>query len=68
MNTKALVNKLMQSNPDIKNDPNRMRMLRAVLTNDEKTGIEIANNLLNTYGVSKEEGIKQATDYFDGML
>lgn len=64
INPQALINMAIQRNPALKNNANASAMINAVLNNDEKTGVELANNLLKTYGVKREDGIEQAKSYF----
>ena len=44
--------------------PQQQAMLQAIQNNDSKTGEEIANNLCQTYGISKEQAIAKAREFF----
>lgn len=57
-------NFLMSQNPNIAQNN---AMLQAVINNDEKKGMEIAENLCKSYGVSKEQAIQQATQWYNGV-
>lgn len=59
-----LANKLIQDNPQIANSPRAREAIQAIQSGDSKRGIEIADNLCQSYGVSREEGIKQAMNFF----
>lgn len=61
---RAVISQLMQQNPDMKNNANAMAMVNAVMNNDEKAGIELANNILNRFGMTKEQGIEMARQKF----
>lgn len=61
---KSLINELLNQNPGIKNNQNASEMINCILNNDEKRGVEIANNLLNTYGVSKDDALSMAKKRF----
>lgn len=58
----------LQQNPDIMNNQNAREMLNVVLTGDSKRGEEIANNILQSNGVSKEQALSQAQTYFSNMF
>lgn len=65
MDPKALVNQLLSQNPNMKQNANAMAMANAILNNDEKAGIELATNILNMHGLSREEGIEFAKRKFN---
>lgn len=55
---------MIQNNPNVANNPRNKAMIDALRSGDNARGEQIANNLLQTYGVSREEGINQAMQYF----
>ena len=59
-----VANAILQKHPEIKNNPQKMEILRVIESGDSKRGEEIAMNLCNTYGVTKEEAIKSAMQEF----
>lgn len=61
---KTLISQLMQQNPNMKNNANAMAMVNAVMNNDEKAGVELANNILNRFGMTREQGIEVAKQMF----
>lgn len=58
----------LQQNPNFKNNPEAQEMLNVILTGDSKRGEEIANQILQSNGVSREEGVNMARSYFSQML
>lgn len=56
----------LQGRPDLmqSNKPIMQNMVNAIMTGNQAAGEEIANNLLKSYGVSKEDAIKQAQEFF----
>lgn len=62
-----LVNMALQ-NQNIANNPRAQQMLQVIQSGDTRKGEEIAMNLCKTYGVSKEQAITMATDYFKNQL
>lgn len=64
MDLKALTMNLAMKNPAIANNPNAQAMLDVINSGDQARGEQLANNLLNTYGVSKEDALKQAKQFF----
>lgn len=56
----AMINK----NPAIQNNPQAQEYINIIQNNDSAKGEQIATNLCNTYGVTKEQAIAQAKKYF----
>ena len=56
----AMINK----NPAIQNNPQAQELINVIQNNDSARGEQIATNLCNTYGVTKEQAIAQAKKYF----
>ena len=52
--------KMIQNNPNIANNPQAQPMIDAIQRGDEQAGVELANNILQTYGLSKEQGLSIA--------
>lgn len=52
------------ADPSIANNPNSRAMLEVLQTGDSKRGEQIANNLLNTYGVTKGDAVRMAREFF----
>lgn len=59
-----LAMQMMARNPNLANNPQAMHMLQVIQSGDSMEGQKIAENLLNSYGVSKEQGIQQAKNFF----
>lgn len=60
----SLLNQLLAKRPDVAGNPRYMEMINIIKNNDSKKGQEIANNLCETYGVSKEDALAQAKSFF----
>lgn len=50
--------------PQIKNNPNAQAYLQVIQDNDSSRGEQIANNICETYGVSKEQAVQMARQFF----
>lgn len=61
---KQLVMMLIRDNPNIANNPQAQEMLDIIDKNDSKRGEVVAQNLCDTYGVTREQAIAQAERYF----
>ena len=57
--------KIIQSNPQIAQNPQAKEFLNVIQSGDEARGSEIANNLCNTYGMSKDEALQNAKKFFN---
>lgn len=64
-NIRDLAMSLISKNPQIANNPQTAEMIDAIKNNDSVKGQQIANNLLNSYGVSKQDAINQARGFFN---
>lgn len=62
-----LLNMAMQ-NSNIVNNPRAQEMLQVIQSGDAQKGQQIAMNLCKTYGVSKEQAVGMATEYFKNQL
>lgn len=63
----TLLNMAMQ-NSNIANNPRAQEMLQVIQSGDAQKGQQIAMNLCKTYGVSKEQAVGMATEYFKNQL
>ena len=64
MNMQQFAMQLINSNPQIRNNPRNADMIRAIENWDERSGAEIANNLCNTYGANQNEAVNRSMQYF----
>lgn len=55
---------MISNNPQIANNPQAKSMIEVIQNGDAERGQQIAENLCNTYGVSKEDAVKQAKSFF----
>lgn len=60
---------MIQNNPNIQNVPWAQEGINAILNNDPKTGEKLANNILNSMGISKDQAmqIAQQQNLFGGF-
>lgn len=56
---------LLSKNPSISNNPNAQEFINVIRSGDSARGEQIAQNLCNTYGVSKEDAVKNAKSFFN---
>ena len=63
-NFNAIIGTLLKMNPQVANNPRAMEMLNVIQSGDTQKGERIANNLCQTYGISKEDATKQAENFF----
>lgn len=55
---------MIKASPQIANNPQMLSYIEVLESGDSKKGEELANNLLSTYGVTKEEALQQARSFF----
>lgn len=56
---------MIKNNPQVANNPMAKEMINVIESGDSKRGEEIANNLCNTYGTSKEQAVSDAKKFFN---
>lgn len=59
-----IVNAVLRRNPNIQNNPQAQEYLNVISSGDSQKGQQIAENLCKTYGVTKEQAIAQAKEFF----
>lgn len=65
MNMQNIAMNIIQRNPQIANNPNAQNLLNVIQSGDQKRGEEIANNLCETYGISREDALQKAKQFFN---
>ena len=56
---------LISQNPNIANNPNAQEFIKVIQNGDSVRGQQIADNLCQTYGISRDEALKNAKSYFN---
>lgn len=64
MNISSLMFDLIRRNPEVSNNPRAKESLDVIMSGDSVRGAEIADNLCRTYGVTRDEALKKAQEYF----
>lgn len=54
----------IRQNPNITNNPQAQSYIQIIQSGDQKKGEEIAQNLLKSYGMTKEQGMAQVKRFF----
>ena len=55
---------MIRANPAIADNPQMQAYIDVLESGDSKRGEELANNLLETYGMTKEDALAQAKAFF----
>lgn len=55
---------MIQNNPQVMNNPMAKEYLQIIQNGDSAKGQEVANNILKTYGMTKEQALGQAAQFF----
>lgn len=61
---KSFAMMMLKQNPNIMNNPQAQHMVSIIQNGDSQQGQQIAENLCKTYGISKEDAIQQAKQFF----
>lgn len=65
MNLKDFALNLINKNPNVANNPRAQELIDVIKSGDDARGQQIAQNICDTYGVSKEDAISQAKGFFN---
>lgn len=55
---------MIQNNPQVMNNPMAKQYLEIIQNRDSAKGQEVANNILKTYGMTKDQAMSQAFKFF----
>lgn len=64
MNIMQLIEQQAKKNPGALTTPRGQSLVNVLQSGNEQQGIEAANNILQSMGLSREEGIAQAKAFF----
>lgn len=64
MNIQQLAMNLIRNNPNVANNPQAQEMLKVIQNGDSQRGQMIAENLCKTYGITKEDALSKAKQFF----
>ena len=56
---------ILKQNPNVARHPQAQATLQVLPSGDAQKGQQIAQNLCQTYGITPEEAVKQATSFFN---
>lgn len=56
---------LLARNPNIANNPQAISMLNVIRSGDDAKGQEIARNICNSMGVTEQDALNQAKQFFN---
>lgn len=56
--------RMIQQNPQVANKPLGKEFINILQSGDAQRGIQLANNLCQTYNTSPNEAVEQARNYF----
>lgn len=54
----------LRNNPNIMSNPQAQNYINILQSGNAQAGQRLAENLLNTYGMTKEQGMAQVRQYF----
>lgn len=63
-NIRDMALNLLSQNPNVSNNPNAQEFIKVIQNGDSVRGEQIAQNLCNSYGMSKEDALRNAKSFF----
>lgn len=64
MNPQQFLQQMMQRNPNFANNPQAQQYIQVLMSGDAQKGQELARNICGSFGVTPEQGVQQAQQYF----
>lgn len=65
---KEEIQKLFDANPEIAAKPMAKELMSILESGNTKAGEDLANNLLNSYGATRDNVVQQATSFFTNIM
>lgn len=59
-----MIQQRLQQNPQMAQNQNMAQMINVIQSGDNAAGEQLANNILQSMGVSREQAIQQAAQFF----
>ena len=59
-----MATQMIRNNPQVNQSPFAQAGINAILNNDSKTGEQLANNILSSTGMTKEQALEIAKERF----
>lgn len=56
---------MIDGNPQIANNPNAREFLNVIRNGDDARGRQIAQNLCDSYGITPDQAVQQAKQFFN---
>lgn len=56
---------MLMNNPNVANNPQMQAWINAIQNNDAQAGQQIADNICQSYGMTREDAIMQAKRFFN---
>lgn len=64
VNPRDFAMRMIRNNPSITNNPIAQNYINALQSGDAQKGQQIAQNILNSYGMTKEQAMQQVQQIF----
>lgn len=55
---------LINQNPNVAANPQAQELMQIIKSGDSARGEQMANNILSSYGITKEQGLSDAKKFF----
>lgn len=63
-----LIQNAINRNPQLSQNPQTQAIINALMNGDKATGEQLAKNYCDTYGISPDQGVQQAQNFFRQLL
>lgn len=64
MDPRQMIQQAIQRNPQVANNPQAQQYLQVIMSGDSQKGQELARNICGSFGVTPEDGVNQAMQFF----
>lgn len=64
MSPQQIVYGILQTRPDIANSPQGQQLMQILQSGDNEAGMQMAMNICNSYGVTPQQALSSAINFF----
>lgn len=68
MNPQQMLQQMLQRNPQLANNPQAQQYIQVLMSGDAQKGQELARNICGSFGVTPEQGVQQAQNFFQNKF
>lgn len=64
MDIREFALKMIENNPNVKNNPNSKELIEIIRSNNQERGVQVARNYCQSMGCSEDDAVSKAKGFF----